>query len=152
MLTAALGLAEKLGKPIVNDPGKILRTTRDMVADLLFSIPACRIPRILRLDAGTDVSAATIAALVPFTFPVLARPAGTHGGDDFEKIESFDELARFLAQRPGSDHYVIEHVDYASGDGHFHKYRFIFVGEEILPCPRFVAISGPCRSRTNRRR
>jgi tetratricopeptide (TPR) repeat protein len=133
MLSAALGLAEKLGKPIVNDPGKILRTTRDKVADLLFGIPACRVPRILRLDAGIDVSAATIAALVPFAFPVLARPAGTHGGDDFEKIESFDELARFLAQRPGADHYVIEYVDYASGDGHFRKYRFIFVGEEILP-------------------
>jgi glutathione synthase/RimK-type ligase-like ATP-grasp enzyme len=131
MLPAAARLAEKLGKPVVNAPSKILRTTRDAVADLLPGIPACRVPRILRLDAGTDVSVAALAALLPF--PVLARPAGTHGGDDFEKIESLDELARFLAQRPKADHYVIEYVDYASCDGHFRKYRFIFVGEEILP-------------------
>jgi tetratricopeptide (TPR) repeat protein/glutathione synthase/RimK-type ligase-like ATP-grasp enzyme len=133
MLPAAARLAEKLGKPVVNAPGKILRTTRDAVADLLPGIPACRVPRILRLDAGSDVSVAALAPLLPFMFPVLARPAGTHGGDDFEKIESLDELARFLARRPEADHYVIEYVDYASSDGHFRKYRFIFVGEEILP-------------------
>jgi tetratricopeptide (TPR) repeat protein/glutathione synthase/RimK-type ligase-like ATP-grasp enzyme len=133
MLPAAARLAEKLGKPVVNAPSKILRTTRDAVADLLPGIPACRVPRILRLDAGSDISMAALAALLPFMFPVLARPAGTHGGDDFKKIESLDELARFLARRPEADHYIIEYVDYASSDGHFRKYRFIFVGEEILP-------------------
>jgi tetratricopeptide (TPR) repeat protein len=130
MLPSAARLAEKLGKPVVNAPDKILRTTRDAMADLLSGIPACRIPRILRVEAGTGVS---VAALLPFMFPVLARPAGTHGGDDFEKIESLDELARFLARRPDDDHYLIEYVDYASSDGHFRKYRFIFVGEEVLP-------------------
>jgi tetratricopeptide (TPR) repeat protein len=133
MLPAVAGLAEKLGKPVVNAPGKIQRTTRDAVVDVLAGIPGCRIPRIQRINAGTDVSAAALAGLLPFAFPVLARPAGTHGGDDFEKIENLDELARFLARRPNDDHYVIEYVDYASGDGHFRKYRFIFVGEEILP-------------------
>ena len=45
MLPVAASLAEKLGKPVINDPGKILRTTRNAVADLLSGIPACRIPR-----------------------------------------------------------------------------------------------------------
>jgi tetratricopeptide (TPR) repeat protein len=133
ILPAAARLAEKLGKPVVNAPDKIRRTTRDAVAELLLGIAACRVPRILRLNADTDVSIAALAARLPFTFPVLARPAGTHGGGDFEKIESLDELARFFARRPKADHYVIEYVDYASSDGHFRKYRFIFVDEEILP-------------------
>jgi tetratricopeptide (TPR) repeat protein len=133
MLPAAAGLAAKLGKPVVNDPGKILHTTRDAAADLLRYIPACRVPRILRVSAGSDVSAAALAPLLPFGFPVLARPVGTHGGDDFEKIERVDELAHFLAQRPDADHYVIEYLDYVSSDGHFRKYRFIFVDEKILP-------------------
>jgi hypothetical protein len=64
---------------------------------------------------------------------VLARPAGTHGGDDFERIEDLDALSLFLAQRRDHDHYVIEYVDYASQDGYFRKYRFIFAGPEILP-------------------
>jgi tetratricopeptide (TPR) repeat protein len=133
MLPAAARLAEKLSKPVVNAPGKIQRTTRDAAADLLPGIPACRVPRIVRLKAGSDVSARALTALLPFAFPALARPAGTHGGDAFEKIESLDELVRLLAQRPNADHYVIEYVDYASSDGHFRKYRFMFVGEEILP-------------------
>jgi hypothetical protein len=28
---------------------------------------------------------------------------------------------------------VIEYIDYACADGHFRKYRFIFVGDDILP-------------------
>ncbi|MGH6681411.1 MAG: tetratricopeptide repeat protein [Bradyrhizobium sp.] len=133
VLPLAAHLVEKLGRPVVNDPCKIQRTTRDAVARLLPGISGCRIPRIVRLEAGADVSVAALAARIPFSFPVLARRAGTHGGDDFEKVESVGELSRLLAGRPDGDGYVIEYVDYASTDGHFRKYRFIFVGEEIMP-------------------
>ena len=71
--------------------------------------------------------------MMPFSCPVLARPAGTHGGDDFEKFDDLAALSDFLKTRHGEDHYIIEYVDYASPDGHFRKYRFIFVGQEILP-------------------
>jgi tetratricopeptide (TPR) repeat protein len=133
VLPQAARLVEKLGKPVLNDPRKISRTTRDAVAALLPGIEGCRIPGIVRLDAGADVSVSALSALLPFSCPVLARPAGTHGGDDFEKIEDLDALSLFLAQRRDHDHYVIEYVDYASLDGYFRKYRFIFAGPEILP-------------------
>jgi tetratricopeptide (TPR) repeat protein len=133
VLPLAARLAGSLGKPVINDPASIQRTTRDAVADLLPGIPGCRIPRILRLAAQADVSAAALAKVLPFSLPVLARPAGTHGGDDFEKIASCEELASFLIQRPDSDQYVIEYIDYASADGYFRKYRFIFVGDKVLP-------------------
>jgi tetratricopeptide (TPR) repeat protein len=132
-LPQACRLVEKLGVCVVNDPGRIKRTTRDAVAELLPGIAGCRIPKILRLDAGTEVSVAALSVMVPFSCPVLARPAGTHGGDDFEKFDDLAALSDFLKTRHGEDHYVIEYVDYASQDGHFRKYRFIFVGQEILP-------------------
>jgi len=56
-----------------------------------------------------------------------------HSRTHLREGESLDDLARFVARRPEDDHYVIEYVDYASSDGHFRKYRFIFVGEEMLP-------------------
>jgi tetratricopeptide (TPR) repeat protein len=133
VLPQASRLVEKLALPVINDPGRIKRTTRDAVAALLPGIAGCRIPQILRLDAGADVSAAALSALVPFSCPVLGRPAGTHGGDDFEKFDDFAALSDFLKTRQGEDHYVLEYVDYASRDGHFRKYRFIFAGDEILP-------------------
>jgi tetratricopeptide (TPR) repeat protein len=133
VLPLAARLVARLGKPVINDPAGIQRTTRDAVADLLPGIPGCRVPRILRLAPQGDVSAAALVNMLPFSFPVLARPAGTHGGDDFEKIADCEELASLFGQRPDSDHYVIEYIDYASADGHFRKYRFIFVGEKVLP-------------------
>src|SRR5262249_15124157 len=133
VLPQAALLAASLGKPVVNDPARIGHTTRDAVTALLPGIAGCIVPRILRLDRGADVSVAALSVQLAFPFPVLARPAGTHGGDDFEKIEDVAALSAFLAQYPEHDRYVIEYVDYGSVDGHFRKYRFIFVEDEVLP-------------------
>jgi Flp pilus assembly protein TadD/glutathione synthase/RimK-type ligase-like ATP-grasp enzyme len=133
LLPVAAGLVDRLGKPTINDPRKIQRTTRDAVAAQLQGIPHCRVPRSLRLKAGSDCSVATLQAMLPWSSSVLARPVGTHGGDDFEKIEDHAALAAFLSQRPNEDHYLIEYIDYRSEDGNFRKYRFIFVDEEVLP-------------------
>ncbi|HEY5126110.1 MAG TPA: tetratricopeptide repeat protein, partial [Bradyrhizobium sp.] len=133
LLPLAADLVRRLGKPVVNDPRKIQRTTRDAVTALLKEIPGCRIPKVLRQEAGTDLAVAALQAAVSFSPTVLVRPVGTHGGDDFEKIEGPAALMASLAQRPDTDRYFIEYIDYRSADGNFRKYRFIFVNEQILP-------------------
>jgi glutathione synthase/RimK-type ligase-like ATP-grasp enzyme len=133
ILPIVIDLVGRIGKPLVNDPRKIQTTTRDAVAGLLRDIPGCSIPMALRRKAGADCSAAALQAVLPFSSSVLARPVGTHGGDDFEKVEDTDALSDFLAQRPDHDHYLIQYIDYRSTDGHFRKYRFIFVNGQILP-------------------
>jgi tetratricopeptide (TPR) repeat protein len=140
LLPLAADLVDRLDKPTVNHPRKIQRTTRDAVAALLQGISGCSIPKALRHKAGADFSVAALQAALPFSSPVLARPVGTHGGDDFEKIEDPAALSAFLAQRPNHDHYLIEYIDYRSDDGYFRKYRFIFVDGQILPY--HLAISG----------
>jgi tetratricopeptide (TPR) repeat protein len=140
MLPLAAGLVERLGKPTVNNPRKIQNTTRDAVAELLQGIPNCRIPKILRQKAGNDLSAAALWAALDSPPSILVRPAGTHGGDDFEKVEDPAGLEAVVAQRPAADHYFIEYVDYRSVDSYFRKYRFIFVDGQILPY--HLAISG----------
>ena len=70
---------------------------------------------------------------MPSASAILARPVGTHGGDDFEKIDDPAKLAALLAQCPETDRYLIEYIDYRSTDGYFRKYRFIFVDDRILP-------------------
>lgn len=132
VLPVAADLVARLGKPVINDPRRIIRTTRDEMTGLLSDVEGCRIPGILRLSAGGDIADGVREVELRFAFPILVRPAGTHGGDDFEKIANAAALEEFLKPREG-DHYLIEYVDYASGDGYFRKYRFIFVGEDILP-------------------
>jgi tetratricopeptide (TPR) repeat protein len=133
LLPLVADLVGRLDKPTVNDPRKILRTTRNHVADLLEGIPGCRIPKVLRQNAGSDLSVATLQAALASPSSILVRPAGTHGGDDFEKVESPLELDAVVAHRPDNDRYFIEYVDYRSADGYFRKYRFIFVDGQILP-------------------
>jgi tetratricopeptide (TPR) repeat protein len=133
LLPVAADLVDRLDKPTINDPRKILRTTRDAIALLLQGIPNCRIPKAVRIKAGADRSEAVLKGAFPFSSSVLARPVGTHGGDDFQKIENHSSLAAFLSQRPDQDHYLIEYIDYLSADGFFRKYRFIFIDGEILP-------------------
>lgn len=133
LLPLAVELVDRLSLPTLNHPRRVQQTTRDAVADLLQGIPGCRVPQAARLKAGADCSEAALKALLPFTSTVLARPVGTHGGDDFEKVEDVAALSAFLSQRPEHDHYLIEYIDYISADGHFRKYRFIFVDDQILP-------------------
>ncbi|HVX76067.1 MAG TPA: tetratricopeptide repeat protein [Bradyrhizobium sp.] len=133
ILPLAADLVQRLGKPVINDPRKILRTTRDATAELLTGIDGCRIPQIVRQVQGTRLSAEDIRAAFPTASSILVRPVGTHGGDDFDKLDSTAELAAYLAGPAATDRYFIEYADYGSADGHFRKYRFIFVGGEVLP-------------------
>jgi tetratricopeptide (TPR) repeat protein/glutathione synthase/RimK-type ligase-like ATP-grasp enzyme len=133
LLPLAADLVERLDLPTVNHPRKVQQTTRDEVARLLAEIPGCRVPQALRLKAGTDHSETALKAALPFTSSCLARPVGTHGGDDFEKVEDLAALSAFLSQRTDHDHYLIEYIDYLSRDDYFRKYRFIFVDDQVLP-------------------
>jgi tetratricopeptide (TPR) repeat protein len=133
LLPLAAELVDRFGLPTVNHPRRVQQTTRDAVAQLLQGIPGCRTPQAVRLKAGVDRSEAALKAVLPFTSTVLARPVGTHGGDDFEKLEDIAALSAFLSRRPDHDHYLIEYIDYVSVDGHFRKYRFIFIDDQILP-------------------
>ncbi len=120
-------LVGQLGLPVVNPPEKIRRTAREGVAALLKDIPDCRMAKIARIPAGEGVPP------VSFQGPVLARPAGTHGGDRFEKFDSIAAAEKFIRDNPDKDHYLMEYIDYASADGKFRKYRFIFIDGQILP-------------------
>ena len=68
-----------------------------------------------------------------FHLPLLVRVAGTHGGDDFDKFDDWDEIIEFRLGGPGANYYVIEYIDYRSKDGFFRKYRVIFVDGDIFP-------------------
>jgi glutathione synthase/RimK-type ligase-like ATP-grasp enzyme len=133
MLAPARDLAERIGKPVVNHPRQIMRTGRASIARLLAGIADCVVPQT-RGYAGAALRAADFdLAGAGFGFPLLVRLAGTHGGEDLEKVQAQAELDGFVLQRPEADYYLTEYVDYRSADGWFRKYRFIFVGGAIHP-------------------
>lgn len=133
ILPEVVALTDQLGKTLINPPREILKTTRDGTVAALSGLPHVLVPKSVRVPAGSAIEPASLEALLPGALPVLARPAGTHGGDDFEPFETLEALSAFLGENPDSDHYLIDYIDYQSPDGLFRKYRFIFIEGEILP-------------------
>ena len=133
LLPQVLELVDRLGCPIINHPRSIMNTDRESISRRLAEIPYCTVPKTRRV-AGTVLTEAMLNGDLPgFRLPLLVRVAGTHGGDDFAKVESWDELAGFVANNPAPTYYVIAYADYRSGDGLFRKYRVIFIDGEIFP-------------------
>ncbi|MFC0401120.1 tetratricopeptide repeat protein [Paraburkholderia rhizosphaerae] len=124
---------ERIGKPIVNHPRLIKGTGREAIAKLIGDTPGCVVPqtRLYTADALRKLFADTAA--FPWTFPLLVRRAGTHGGSDFELVQHIWQLRAFVERLGDCDYYLTPFVDYRSADGHYRKYRFFYVDGEILP-------------------
>jgi Tetratricopeptide repeat len=133
VIPLARELVERLGKPVVNPPERIAATDRETIARRLRGIPHCRVPLTRRFSASELLGGGFELDETPFPFPFLARPAGTHGGADFERIHDQAELDAFVGQVGQTDYYLTHFVDYRSRDGFFRKYRFIFVNGQVLP-------------------
>ena len=132
-LEPAQALVDSVGSPVINPPHMIAGTGRDAVARRLAQLPGCCVPPT-RLYSAAELAAALLgASQESLAFPLLVRPAGTHGGDNFEKFEDPVQLEAFLNRLDASSYYVTLFVDYRSNDGYFRKYRFVCVGDEILP-------------------
>jgi tetratricopeptide (TPR) repeat protein len=133
MLVLALDLVKQLDRPTINHPRLILHTDRESVARSFATIPDCVIPRTLRVSGATVEDAATQGELSGFRLPLLVRLAGTHGGDDFDRFDNWNDIAEFVGKRLDANYYLIEYIDYRSEDEFFRKYRVIFVDGEIFP-------------------
>lgn len=110
---------------VVNPPAAVLRTTRDGVANACAGRPHLDTPRVLRI-AGPGGP----ADLDAFPFPAILRLAGTHTGKILGLVE--DPAAARALLAPGRDHTLTEFRDFRSADGHYRKYRFFFLGGEIV--------------------
>ena len=131
-LRQAAQLIDRVGKPVVNHPCKVLLTGREQVSQTLAHIPRCCVPTTRHCSGAALVEMISSGSLAD-AFPLVARVTGTHGGDRMERIDTNLELARFIEACPGSDFYISRYVDYRSPDGFFRKYRFMYVGDEVLP-------------------
>jgi len=131
-LVQSEALIGRIGRPYVNAPANVRRTAREAVAARIAQLPGCRAPvlgRYLRADLLGGMAPAAHA----LTFPAIVRIAGTHGGEAMERVDDASALGAFVREHPACAYYVSQFVDYRSADGYFRKYRFMFVGGEILP-------------------
>lgn len=131
VIASAIDLADSLGRPVVNHPRLILGTDRESISRRLAHVPDTVMPATIRIEA-TDLCRRVRDGAAP-SLPVIVRHATTHGGEMMELVTTPEALFDFAEEAGQRSLYLTDYVDYRSADGVFRKYRFLFVGEDILP-------------------
>ncbi len=117
--------------PVINDPRAVLQTSRETVMQRLADLPGVIAPRTTRY-AHADVSVERLLADA-YTFPLLVRAAGFHGGEHFSLVATPGDLAPALAALPGDRVYTIAFADARGDDGWVRKYRVAFIDGRCYP-------------------
>ncbi|MGF6752938.1 hypothetical protein [Paraburkholderia sp. GAS42] len=132
--------AQRCGRPLLNPPQAIARTRRNRLPELLANLDDVVVARCILLDQmpGSIDILATRLVSEGIDFPVLTRPLAKHGGEGLTLHTSIDALWSALEELDAPQ-YVTTFHDFRSADGHFRKYRTVFV--DRAPFPYHLAIS-----------
>jgi aromatic-L-amino-acid/L-tryptophan decarboxylase len=139
-LCAAESLLSFTSAPVLNHPTAVRATGRCENASRLQTLPGIIAPAMVTfpyaLLAGRDGAAALAGR--GFTFPLLLRTPGFHGGEHFVRVESISALGDGVAELSGSagapaEVTAIEYLDARGADGWVRKYRVMMVGGRLYP-------------------
>jgi aromatic-L-amino-acid/L-tryptophan decarboxylase len=139
-LLAAEALLPFTSGPVLNHPTTVRATGRCENAGRWQKLPGIKTSATVTfpylLLAGQD--GATALAGRGFTFPLLLRTPGFHGGQHFVRVESIAALADGVAELGGpgggaAELMAIEYLDARGADGWVRKYRVMMVGGQLYP-------------------
>jgi len=134
LLYAAAQLLSGLGMPVLNDPLRVLGTSRTRVSQTLRGLEGVVAPQTVR------TSRATLERLEPgIAYPIVVRPVGSHAGHGLELVRDAAELKAYVTGSAAAQYYVMPFIDFSLEDGYFRKYRIIVV--DGVPYPYHLAIS-----------
>jgi Flp pilus assembly protein TadD len=123
---AAAALCASLDKPVVNPPVSILKTGRDSAAELFQDIPGMVTPVVRRATPGA-------LADLSIDNPLLVRPVGDHGGENLVLLRNDADKHAYLAAGPDEQLLLTPFHNFRSPDGHWRKYRLIFIDRRVYP-------------------
>ena len=138
-LLAAEGLLAFTSAPVLNHPAAVRATGRCENACRWQKLPGIKTPATVAFPYGllAGQHGATALAGRGFTFPLLLRTPGFHGGQHFVRVESSAGLADGVAELGGpgggAEVMAIEYLDARGADGWVRKYRVMMVGGQLYP-------------------
>ena len=121
--------------PVINDPGRVMETTRDNNHRRLARVEGIRFPRTVRVSQK-DILERGRNGLIEgngLSFPIVIRKAGTHTGRTFARITNDMDLGRYLTQTGAADFYLAEYVESLFREKYFRKLRVFFIDGVIYP-------------------
>ena len=115
-------------RPVLNQPGSILKTSREEAPACLAPIAEVIMPSSLRTARGTLATGPLPA------FPFIIRPVDSHAGHGLAKIENAGEILSYLEAMPEPAFFVSPFFDYKSADGMYRKYRVLLIDGQPYAC------------------
>jgi glutathione synthase/RimK-type ligase-like ATP-grasp enzyme len=116
--------------PFFNLPSRVMKTTRDNIYRSLQGIDKVNVPKTVRLNPRSPSDIYDSIKEEGFTYPVIFRQAGDHGGVSTIRVD--DETEKFhVFALDGRDYYLTQFVDYADNTGIYSKYRLVVVDGEV---------------------
>jgi tetratricopeptide (TPR) repeat protein len=124
----AASFASQTSRPLLNPPDRIARTRRDVTPELLAGVPDVAVAPVARLSRDEIRAGGLCHRLEKAgpTWPMIVRPFGQQGGVGVRLAKTAADLEAMSFEEVDF-YYFIAFCDYRSGDGHYRKYRTIFV-------------------------
>jgi glutathione synthase/RimK-type ligase-like ATP-grasp enzyme len=121
--------------PVINDPQKVLRTTRDANYRNLSGIDGVTFPRTIRFSASSIApeEAVRYVEKTGIPYPLIIRETGTHTARTTSLIGNGKELHNYFKTARGVDFYVIEYIDERLNGKYFAKKRFFCIAGKLYP-------------------
>jgi hypothetical protein len=123
-----------LRRPLLNAPDRVAQTERDQLFTLIEDIPGLHINPTAQISRHDLAAVADGQAALPFEFPIIARPTGSHAGNGLELLRQSGDVERYLTSRTETDFFISPFTDYSNEDGLFRKYRIVFVDGRAFAC------------------
>ena len=122
--------------PVINDPRRVLETTRDRNALRLNMIPGVSFPKTERLrwdGISWDAIAKEIFGL-GFVFPMIVRLVGSQTGSSVQLVNNKQQLCSHFQNSPvNREYYIIQFQDYRNAQNVFNKTRVFFIDGNFYP-------------------
>jgi hypothetical protein len=122
-------LEQETGLPTVNPPRVIQMTTRPAMARRVGRADGVRAPHCTLFVSGTGSLVEHVAA-AGHRYPVLLRPAGSHGSAGL--VRAGDDMDVAAAAGAVGTCTVTDFVDFRSEDGLWRKYRMVYAGGTLF--------------------
>ncbi len=117
---------------VLNHPEAVACTRRDRLPHALHGIPGVIVPHTIRLSHAEAEKLGPTLAAAGMACPVLIRTIAGHGGEGMQLLET---QAQIDAYQPGEADafYAAAYHDTRQADGHYRKYRTVFVDGKSYP-------------------
>jgi hypothetical protein len=127
-------LCEQVEVTVINRPGKVLQTTRDMLSKKLQGIPGVIMPRTIRIRPTSPEDVYQQAAAGKIALPFIVRVADSYAGSGKVLIQSENEGDHLnVFPLDGRDFYLTQYIDCSDHAGLHHHQRIIVIdGEPVL--------------------